>query len=332
MQLVYLGEKAQESSNCYLRFLNADIFEKKFFFEFGSSYKLVARFLHLSPSLTAIKIFSQVFFTKLDKSLDTLLFLDKPLSINLSTFFFLKRKLDFSKVVLYNPDTPFATNNQEEWKNFLKLITVVDLCLVPRDSDLAYYRALGAKKAVHIFPSRGFYTGYRFYSGGLKKEFDFCYFGAYLAERERVLECIVDAGYSIVLGHEFNGTRLAEQQNVIVVERNVSYGKDAACFISKSRVGVGFLRHQNNDGYNSRTFEIVGSGAALFSEESKEVRSLFGDYAIFFKLNDRADVFKLSLTSAIELSESISRDSDYQRLIDGYGYDAFWRRLADEIC
>jgi len=191
------------------------------------------------------------------------------------------------RIVHYNPDDPFGYYGSRWWKQFIEAIPAYDLHFVPKEINVAEYQKMGATR-VYAFD--------RSYDSALhqpmvlteaeRKKYgcDVGFIGSYAVRREKVIAELIRAGIQIaVWGNGWH--RGANWETIRPSWRGAGqYGEDYVKAICGMKIALHFLRHENRDRQDSRTFEIPACGTFMLAERSDDHERLFeeGKEAVFF--------------------------------------------------
>ena len=245
----------------------------------------------------------------------------------------LKRALPDCNVFGYNNDDPFASNHPA-WlfRHFLKSVPVYDLVFAYRHHNLYDFKKLGAKRVELL---RSWFLP-EIHSCAVQKTLphtiDCIFAGHYENDgRAECLEELLLNDVNIKLFGPYGGLKKSGWDIPISKSKllgrllPVSYlqGHDYAKNMRTSPIALCFLSKLNKDTYTRRCFEIPAVGAALFSEYSDDLATLFidGKEAVFFKNKEElVTKVKYYLTHLNELDEIRMRGQ--QRVIkDGHDID-----------
>lgn len=196
-----------------------------------------------------------------------------------------------SQFLHYNPDDPFGNYSKGlggfAWRTFIKAIEAYDIHLVARQENVSEFQEHGAAR-VETF-DRSF-DPLRHRPVNLNQEdhakyaTDIGFIGAYARERSKAIASLIKSGIKVsVIG---NGWENTSDWHVIGPHwRGPSvYGDEYAKAICGMKIALHFLRRENRDDQDSRTFEIPACGSFMLAERSESHERLFedGKEAVYF--------------------------------------------------
>ena len=211
-----------------------------------------------------------------EKSFD-IVWLDKGVIIKPEALIKIKEISPHTLLVHYNPDDPFGTL-KSGWQTFLEIAPFFDVHFVPRKENLPEYRKIGCKNV---------YRFYRGYDPALhrpiplsemerkKYDSDVCFIGAWEREREAYLAHLVVNAISVSIWGRY--WERGKYWNLLKTSwRGTGLrGEEYVKALCAAKICLCFLRKQNRDQQNSRTFEIPACGAFMLAERTREHLELF---------------------------------------------------------
>lgn len=190
------------------------------------------------------------------------------------------------KLVHINPDDPFS-KFRTGWKTFIDAIPFYDVHFVAREVNISEYKQLGAKRV---------YSYDRAYDPEIHKpiklneedrEKYYCkvgFIGSWAKDRERTIAFLIDNNVEVAVWG--NGWNRGKYWNKIKKYfrgsglKGIEYSKA----INGMEIALHFLRKENRDEQDSRTFEIPACGTFMLAEKTKK-------HIEFFKENEEAVFF-----------------------------------------
>jgi len=106
-----------------------------------------------------------------------------------------------------------------------------------------------------------------------KYKSDIAFIGNWTPEREKWLESIADM--DLTIWGTYLWERLRKNSLLIKKLKGVVIGEEFVKVCRASKINLNFLRPQNKDSHNMRTFEVPGCGGFLLTERSKEQCEFF---------------------------------------------------------
>jgi len=215
-----------------------------------------------------------------------LLWVDKGTVVRLNTLRWAKQRQPDCQLVHLNPDDPFG-HFRKGWKVFLKAIPCYDVHFVARTPNIEEYKSLGGRNIL-VYD--------RSYSKTLHLPIELAneekakynvpvgFIGSYARERARMIAYLIQNGIPVAVYGD--GWAHREYWDVIRPHyRGASrYGEGYVKIINGMGIALHFLRHENRDEQDSRTFEIPACGAFMLAERSRKHEKFFreNEEAVFF--------------------------------------------------
>jgi len=267
-----------------------------------------------------------------------LIFIYRGTHITPQTITKIKQRLPDCVVYGYNNDDPFADGHPPWlWRHFLKSVPKYDLVFAYRHNNLDDFRKIGARR-VELLRSWYLPELHRSSVGEMSPhKIDCIFVGHYENDsRAECLEELIVNGVRVKLFGPYSGLKKSgweipiRKSKLLARLLPVSYlkGHDYAKAISSAPIALCFLSKLNKDTYTRRCFEIPAIGAALFSEYSDDLATLFidGEEAIFFKNKEELVIkVKYYLSHLDELDQIRMRGQ--QRVMQG-GHDIYSRLIT----
>lgn len=236
-----------------------------------------------------------------------IIWFEKNLLMNGQQLQVLKKRIPVNtKLVHYNPDDPFGKFHGKLWDNFIGAIPFYDVHFVPKEQNVAEYRNLGAKR-VYAFD--------RSFDPDLHRPIELTseektkfgcevgFIGTWAPHRESVIAELIKRGIPVAVwgGGWHNGKHWLTIKPHWRGPNQV--GDDYAKAICGMDIALHFLRHENRDEQDSRTFEIPACGTFMLAERSPAHERLFedGKEAIFFdSVDDLEDKLRFYMKKNIK--------------------------------
>jgi spore maturation protein CgeB len=223
-----------------------------------------------------------------------LIFIYRGTHITPLTLIELKHSLPNCKIFGYNNDDPFAAGHPPWlWRHFMKCVPIYDLVFAYRHRNLNDLLKIGAKRVELL---RSWFLPDLHMPTGMNPSYksDCIFIGHYESDgRAECLEALIMSGVKLKLFGPYRGLKESgwdipiSKSNELKSLLPVSYLNDQeyVSALSSTSIALCFLSKKNNDSYTRRCFEIPAIGAALFSEYSDDLASIFidGEEAVFFK-------------------------------------------------
>lgn len=264
-----------------------------------------------------------------------LVFFDKTPWITLPALRRLKAVLGSSTpIVHYNPDDPFGSYGTAAWRSFIKAIPSFDLHVVPREENVEEYWRHGAGEVRVIDRS---YDPEMHHPVELTPEdlhkygCEVGFIGTRAPMREASLAHLAKSGVPLAIwGRDWEKGQYWE-----VLRRHwrgsAQKGVDYCKAICGMRIALHFLRHENRDLQDSRTFEIPACGSFMLAERSSKHLEFFeeGREAEFFSTDEEL-LEKVQRYRKDGLARKRIAEAGHQRcLTSGYSSDDRMRQILE---
>lgn len=193
------------------------------------------------------------------------------------------------KIVHINPDDPFG-KFKTGWKTFIKAIPFYDIHFVAREVNVPEYKHSGAK-IVYVYD--------RSFDPEIHKPIELTeeekkkygcnvgFIGSWAVDREKSIAFLIDNGIEVtVWGNDWQKGK--HWNKIKKYWRGPSLkGIDYAKAINGMEIALHFLRKENRDEQDSRTFEIPACGTFMLAERTRKHEEFFedGKEAVFFDNN-----------------------------------------------
>jgi hypothetical protein len=190
--------------------------------------------------------------------------------------------------ISYNQDNPFGPRGDPGWRLFRQALPHYRLHLVPRDSNVADYRAAGAQDvkmlrfayepSIHFPPPEEW--------SDADRKHDVVFIGAPYDRRAEFMTSLWrEHGIAVKLwGAPSWSDALAGEAKQALWQGGPLWIKDYRETIWRARVCLSFVTHSNVDDVAHRSFEIAACGGFLLAEDTPGHRAHFAadEEAVFF--------------------------------------------------
>lgn len=215
-----------------------------------------------------------------------LLWVDKGVLVKASTLAWIKTRQPGCRLVHFNPDDPFGAH-REGWGIFLKAVPYYDVHFVAREQNREEFAQSGGK---NIYPYDRSYSPEIHRPVTLAEEEKEKYgvpvgfVGTYARDRAGAIAYLIQNGIPVaVYGNGWPGKEYWE--TIRPHYRGPSrFGEEYARIINGMGIALHFLRRENRDEQDSRSFEIPACGVCMIAERSRKHEELFEENreAVFF--------------------------------------------------
>lgn len=223
---------------------------------------------------------------ELRKNKFEIVWIDKGTRVFANTLKELKKINPEIKLVHLNPDDPFG-KFRTGWKTFIAAIPIYDIHFVAREVNIKEYEVLGAKK-VFVYD--------RSYDPDIHKPIEligeekkkyYCkvgFIGSWAKEREKSIAFLIENGIEVAIWGNGWDKGLYWDKIKKFYRGTSLYGFEYAKAINGMEIALHFLRKENRDEQDSRTFEIPACGTFMLAERTRK-------HIEFFKENEEAVFF-----------------------------------------
>jgi glycosyltransferase involved in cell wall biosynthesis len=199
----------------------------------------------------------------------------KGIEIHPATLATIKRQGN-TTLVNYNPDSPLNPLNTSQ--KMLDGIPLYDLHLTWGEFMLPHLEKLGARRVAYLpfgyDPAVQYPVALNEAEQGMLGT-DVCFVGSWEPQREALLEGL--AGYGLGIWGP-NWERLPSNSPLHACLRgNEVWELEATKVIVASKIALNFIREQNGDAHNMRTFEIPACGRFMLTTRTREQVGFFGE-------------------------------------------------------
>jgi len=273
-------------------------------------------------------ILKQVLLHHIIKKKPNLVFFDKSQWLHPSTIAKLRvAGPDGMVLAHYNPDEFFDSNNPNKWGFFLEAIPYYDVHFVPKPSNVSGYLEHGAKE-IHVFDRSYDPTLHRpvTLTPAEQERFgcDVGFIGKWAPHREQVIAEVIESGISVAVWG--NGWYRGPHWDTIKPHWRgpAQYAENYPKAICGMRIALHFLRKENLDEQDSRSFELPACGACMVAERSPAHERLFTEGEDVFFFDDTSELIALlnQLISDPERCERVGKNARETCVSRPYDHDA----------
>jgi hypothetical protein len=215
---------------------------------------------------------------------------DKGTSLKASTLKWIKKQQPECRLVHLNPDDPFGVY-RKGWGVFLKAVPSYDVHFVARTQNVEELARMGGQ---NIFSydrsfSKELHRPVQLSSEEEKRyKVPVGFIGTYADDRARIIAHLIQNGVPVAVSGD--GWPMQRYWKIIRPHyRGTSrYGDDYVKTINGMGIALHFLRHENRDEQDSRTFEIPACGVFMLAERGRKHEMFFreNEEAVFFDAAD----------------------------------------------
>ena len=194
--------------------------------------------------------------------------------------------------VSYMIDNPFGTRQDPGWRMYMKDIPFYDLHVVQRTSNIADYKARGARDVIKIqtayeptvhFPPPATWSD-------ADRNRDVSFVGTPYDDRAQTLDWLSTMGNQVVISGSQRSWQRALTPDAFtrLYREGELYLQQYREAIWRSKINLSFLTRSNMDEFVHKSFEIAGCGGFLLAERSEghSARFVEDEEAVFFDGRD----------------------------------------------
>lgn len=194
----------------------------------------------------------------------------------------IRRELPGTLLVNVNYDDYFSPSPGNRFPDLERIVPLYHWIFPAKLANVEELRRLGAER-VHYLPLG--YDGAAHFpvrpSKELVERYDsqLVFAGTYTPDRARLLETLKGFALSI-WGAYWNRARLGRELRREVKRTGngrIVRGAELSAVLNSSAIGLNFLRAENRDTHNHRSFELPACGVFTLSERSEELGELFAE-------------------------------------------------------
>jgi spore maturation protein CgeB len=227
--------------------------------------------ISLESALLNRKLVKQAQSTKPD-----IIFMIKGNLITIAALRTIKKSLPQTKIIHFYPDNPFCFWNGNSNTNVLESLPLIDLFIIWSKQLIPIIHSAGCRR-VEYFPFAVDETIYKqtsFTSQQLQNySSDVTFVGTWDTEREKFLTHVVTALPEIQLAIWGNRWREQLPKNSILhryIRGTAIYKDDLLKAFAGAKIVLNFIRPQNLQAHNMRTFEVLATGNFLLTQKTTE--------------------------------------------------------------
>lgn len=243
----------------------------------------IARLAGFSPDTMGL---NRQIISQMQKEIFDVLWVDKGTQVRAKTLQLAKQLQPSCRLVHLNPDDPFG-HFSKGWETFLKAIPCYDVHFVSRTPNISEYQSFGGKN-IYAYDrsfSKKLHRPLQLSGEDLAKYRAIVGFiGSYARERVRSIAHLIQNGVPVAVWG--NGWQKGEYWEIIRphFRGGGRMGEEYVKAINGMDIALHFLRRENRDEQDSRTFEIPACGVFMLAERSPKHEEFFqdGEEAVFF--------------------------------------------------
>lgn len=239
------------------------------------------------------------------------------------------------KIIHINPDDPFG-KFKTGWKTFINAIPYYDIHFVAREININEYKDKGAKK-VFVYD--------RSYDPDIHKPIELTkeekkkysctvgFIGSWAEAREKSIVFLIENGIEVTIwGNDWDKGKYWKKIKKYYHGTGLT-GLEYAKAINGMEIALHFLRIENRDEQDSRTFEIPACGTFMLAERTRKHEEFFkeNEEAVFFD-NDEDLLKKVKYYLINEDQRKLVAHNGRQKsLFSGYAHNERLKNIISVI-
>lgn len=306
----------------------------------GQNYNVPNIFFRIINKIVLRPLFSKIFARRIREQIKNckpvLVFVEKGIDFSSYDLLSFRKVLPpTSKIVHLNPDDPFGSFSRG-WSKFLSAIPFYDIHFIPKELNRLDYMKKSAK-LVYVY-DRSFDLNYHkpidmSQSDLVEYQCDIGFIGAYAKEREAVINEMVCKGLEVTIwGDGWSRGRYWSTLKKYW-RAGTQSGDNYIKAICGMKIALHFVRHENRDLQDSRTFEIPACGVFMLAERTSDHEKLFleNKEAVFFDSASDCIEKCLYYLGKDELRAQIAKAGRKRALNSNYDYTSRLKRMMEII-
>lgn len=336
MKLLYVGS-LDKGSTCLSRMtamtsigVTIETFDFNDFL-YNRYWFALAFYFGIGPAIGSI---NRAFLKKVEAAQPSCIWVDKGLYITPVSLKKIKEKYPEIKIVHLNPDDPYGLN-QQGFALFKKTIPFYDVHFVSRPQNVEEYIGAGGKQVYEYDRS---FDPFMHKPVVLSTEDARKYvtpvgfIGSYAKDRADMLLFLVKNNIALAIyGDRWEKYPRFEELKPFYRSAAV-YGAEYAKAICGMDIAIHFLRKENRDGQDSRTYEIPACGTFMIAERSARHEVIFteDEEAVFF--DDEKELLEKIRYYMVHTEErnKIAQKGRERSLRDGYDHINRIKQLLEQ--
>lgn len=266
-----------------------------------------------------------------------LVWVDKGTAVHPATLRFIKKRQPQCRLAHLNPDDPFGSYHKG-WGLFLRGLPLYDVHFVARTPNVEEYRQRGASNAV-VYDRSFSKTLHRPLT---LSEADLAqyaapvgmgFIGSHAPDRARCIAYLIQSGIPVaVYGNGWEGKECWDLIRPHFRSKALM-GEEYVKAINGMGIALHFLRHENRDEQDSRTFELPACGACMIAERSPKHEAFFkeNEEAVFFDNSEELlEKVRYHLAHP-DVARRIGAAGRRRSVESGYDHESRMKQLLDLV-
>jgi hypothetical protein len=255
-------------------------------YDYHPQSELLRKIVHRTQTGTWVRRLNRDVLAAAERERPEVFWADKLLGLRPETLVRL-REMGIA-TVSYMIDNAFGPRRDPGWRLYMKDIPYFDLHVVQRDSNIADYKARGARDVIkiqtayeptiHFPPPAGW--------SDVQRTRDVSFIGTAYDDRPEFLTRLWrECGMSVAIsGSAVWRGRLDAEAAAAIYTGSELYGAAYREAVWRSKINLSFLTHSNHDEFAHKSFEIAACGGFLLAERSEGHAERFEEdkEAVFF--------------------------------------------------
>lgn len=218
-----------------------------------------------------------------------LIWIDKGIIINPTTFNTIKKYQPSSKLIGYAPD--YMSNRRNQSKQFLESLPYYDVYVTTKSYAVSELKEMGCKDVYFVGNAyqEGFHKPYQLTAEEhVRFDCEVGFIGAWEQERSDSICYLADNGIRVKVWGGKDWEVIAQNHSNIEFAGRELLDENYCKAICGAKISLGFLRKGNLDLQTTRSIEIPACGSMMLAERTIEHQSLFleDSEAAYFDSNE----------------------------------------------
>jgi hypothetical protein len=233
--------------------------------------KISSRFTPLHTLITH-QLFNKRLLNAVHAARPDIIFIIKGVRIGATMLRTIKRRYPHCRIIHFYPDNPFCLWNGNSNAAVLAGLPFIDLFLIWSKQLIPIIRSAGCQR-VNYFPFAYDETIYHPIQAPATYSYDAIFVGTWDTQREQLLTALVTSLPWLKLaiwGNRWHTHLPATSPLHRFLQGSAIYKEELITAFAASKIVLNFIRPQNLEAHNMRTFEALATGCFLLTQKTAE--------------------------------------------------------------